>query len=261
MRAYNMLHPFILSFYSPSLYRDVARNWKGTCFLYLFLLLILAWIPGMYLVNKAMTFGVNYKLLPIVRTLPQVTIKEGVLSINKPVPYRVYDPDTKQLIGIVDTSGQYKSLDNTPAKFLVTDRQIIIKKNDTETRTLTIQKNVNAVVGPTQVEKVLLVGKFWLPIVLYPILVIFSFVYRMIQSLLYAILGLIFARISRSSLEYPALLRISVVALTPAVVLATIQPFLKIYPPYQGWIFFAITTFYIIFGIFANRDSEMSSGQ
>ncbi|MCI0404254.1 MAG: hypothetical protein L0212_12175, partial [Acidobacteria bacterium] len=45
MRKYSILQPLLLSFYSKDLYQDVGQHWRGTGFLYLFLLLALAWIP------------------------------------------------------------------------------------------------------------------------------------------------------------------------------------------------------------------------
>lgn len=46
MKNYSVFHPLYLSFFSKSLYQDVAKNWKGTGLAYLLLLLALAWVPG-----------------------------------------------------------------------------------------------------------------------------------------------------------------------------------------------------------------------
>ena len=39
MKQYNILQAIVMSFYSKNLYRDVAKNWGGKAFLYLFLFL------------------------------------------------------------------------------------------------------------------------------------------------------------------------------------------------------------------------------
>ena len=45
MKQFGLLRAIWLSFYSPELYRDVARNWRGFGLLYLTVLLALSWLP------------------------------------------------------------------------------------------------------------------------------------------------------------------------------------------------------------------------
>lgn len=46
MKRYSTLHPLVMAFYSPKIYRDVAYAWRGACILYLLILVALAQVPG-----------------------------------------------------------------------------------------------------------------------------------------------------------------------------------------------------------------------
>ena len=52
MQEYNNTHTPYMSFYSAPFYQDVARNWHGLGFFYLFLLVIITWLPDIYALQK-----------------------------------------------------------------------------------------------------------------------------------------------------------------------------------------------------------------
>ncbi|HEV8375196.1 MAG TPA: DUF1189 family protein, partial [Candidatus Polarisedimenticolia bacterium] len=100
MKQYGIFHPLALSFFSRSLYRDVAENWRGTGFLYLLLLLALCWIPPIVKFHR-MTSGVLLTLGPaVLEQVPTVRIRGGEASIQEPQPYSVTVPgsDTPLLV-------------------------------------------------------------------------------------------------------------------------------------------------------------------
>jgi hypothetical protein len=63
-----------------------------------------------------------------------------------------------------------------------------------------------------RVENWMATAKRWFIPVGYPLAVIFSFAFRAIQMLIYALVGLLFARMLQVNLEYQALMRLAAIA-------------------------------------------------
>ncbi len=110
-RRYSIFHPWVMSFYSKSLYRDVGQRWRGCGFFYVFLLLLVCWLPLTYQFSQTM-YDLEEKLVPVIANeVPQnITFKDGELSINEKMPYVIKDPDSGDPIIVVDTSGQINNL-------------------------------------------------------------------------------------------------------------------------------------------------------
>ena len=70
------------------------------------------------------------------------------------------------------------------------------------------------------------VGQTWfvklLALAIYPFAVFGSYVYRIVQVLIYAVIGLLFASLCKTTLSYAALIRLAVVAVTPCIIVGTI---------------------------------------
>jgi hypothetical protein len=103
------------------------------------------------------------------------------------------------------------------------------------------------------VERALRFVKRWLVVVAYPCALICSYLYRIIQVLIYAGIGIVFARLSGVPLEYSQLLRLSAVAITPAVLLDLVRGLLSFPTSYVWWIFCLLLSLgYILFAVRAN---------
>ena len=59
-------------------------------------------------------------------------------------------------------------------------------------------------------------------VVVYPFALIGSYVYRIVQVLIYAAVGLLFASMCKTTLSYAALIRLAVAAVTPVIIVSTI---------------------------------------
>ena len=84
---------------------------------------------------------------------------------------------------------------------------------------------------------------------IYPVALLGSWFFRVIQVLIYALIGLQFARILQSRRTYNALLRLSVVAITPAIIVQTILDMAEIQIPMPGLCYFLATMCCLYFGI------------
>jgi hypothetical protein len=88
-------------------------------------------------------------------------------------------------------------------------------------------------------------------IILYPIALLSSYVYRIIQALIFAALGLLFASFCKVSLSYAALLRLAIVAMTPCMIIKTAFGLAGVHFPYAGLLYLLVTLAYLCFAVYA----------
>jgi hypothetical protein len=248
-KRYRIFHVPVLAFFSRALYRDVALNWKGTAFGYLLLLLALCWIPGIVILHRGVAEFVDLEAPKLVSQLPEITITNGELSIDEPEPYTISDPDTGEVVVVFDTTGTITSLEEAEALGLVTRTQVTFQKNAFETRTFNFSEVDSFVLTQDRIYGWLDAGKRFAAPVLYPLCVLGAFVYRVLQALLYAAIGLLIARILKAERSYDELLRLAVVAVTPAILVATLLDGASITLPFGGLWYFLATMGYLAFGI------------
>ncbi len=252
MKRYSIIHPFALSFFSRELYQDVAKNWKGTGFLYLALLLAACWIPGMIKIGASFSDFVKKEISPLLEEFPEITIKNGEVSINEPMPYFLGDPDTGAVVAIIDTTGEITDLEGADERVLLTKNKLILRKNKMETRGYDLSQINDLKLTREKIRSWLDTARKWLPFALYPFCWFGSFVYRIAQSLIYAVIGLIFVSVLKAGLQYQALIRLSVIAITPPVILETIRDLVGRKIPFWSLLCFLIAMGFLFFGMRAN---------
>jgi hypothetical protein len=89
----------------------------------------------------------------------------------------------------------------------------------------------------------------WAAPAFYPFAVLFSFLYRIVQALVYAAIGTAFAQSARAKLGYGTLLRLAAVAVTPAVLADVVRDLLRVPIPLWGLLCFLIAMFYLHLGV------------
>jgi hypothetical protein len=237
MKKFSIIHIPVLSFFSKDLYGEVGLQWKGICFGYLFLFLAICWIPMMVKIHLSYTGFVKNDAPPIVDQIPEITITDGKVSIEEPQPYFIRDPDSNQIIGVIDTTGSIKSPADANAFCLLTNNSIIMKQSHFETRTIDLSQVKSFTVSGDGIMKFLHNIKKFLAIILYPTFLLISYVYRIIQVLIFAAVGLLFASMCKVSLRYGALLRLAVVAMTPCMIIKTAFGLAGVYFPCIGLLY------------------------
>lgn len=251
MKKFSIIHIPVLSFFSRDLYRDVGLSWKGICFGYLFLLLAVCWIPMMVRIHLGFSGFVENDAPPVIEQIPQITITDGEISIEEPQPYYIRTPDSNEIIGVIDTTGSIESPEDANAFFLLTENSIITRQSDFETRKFDLSQVKSFTISGEGVMKFLDITKNFLAIILYPIALLSSYVYRIIQALIFAAVGLLFTSICKVSLQYGALLRLAVVAMTPCMIVKTVFGMVGVYFPCIGLLYIVITLAYLYFGVYA----------
>jgi len=256
MKKYSIFHLPILSFFSGELYQDVALNWRGVCFGYLFLLILICSIPGTFLIHKRISLFIDEEVPPFLENVPNISITDGIVHIDEPQPYYIMSPDSNEVVAIIDTTGEIQSLDDTDAFILLTKTKLIHRQSDVEYRTYDLSDvkefnlDENRIMGWLNVFK-----KFVFPI-FFPFILLGSFIFRILQALIYGAIGLIFASFYKVKLSYNSLLRIAVVAITPCIIVKMIFKVASVNIPMSGLWFFLLAMGYLFFGVWSISQVE-----
>jgi hypothetical protein len=256
MKRYSIVHPFVLSFFSKRLFQDVARNWRGAGFLYLLLLLAICWIPNTIKAIMSFSHFAAEEAPRFLDQVPNITITNGEVSISEPMPYTIKDPDSGAVIAILDTTGAMPDLEGSEAHVLLTKTKLIFKKNAAETRVYDLSPIASFTLTKERLYGWFDIARKCLGFAFFPICVLGSLVYRIVQALIYAAIGLIFASLLKVRLSYASLLRLSVVAVTPVVILDTLLDLAGQHIPVWGLICFLIAMGYLFFGVKASAEAQ-----
>ena len=256
MKRYSIFHPLVLSFFSKSLYRDVGKNWRGTGLLYLFVALAVVWIPTIIKGQLGLARWVDADSKEITKQIPAITISKGQVSTDVPTPHFIKDPKTGTAIAIIDTTGEYQTLENTEARFLLTKSKLIMGRNQMETRTYELSGVESLYIDRSLVENWLVTARRWFVPVLYPLALIFSFIFRAIQVLIYALVGLLFARLLNANLDFKTLMRLAAISITPVLVLNLLFEFVPGRIPWWTLIGIVIALAYLFFAVKVNTEPD-----
>ncbi len=244
-----MFHVPTMSFYSGDLYWDVCHNWKGVGFLYLFLLLAVCWMPRAMTIQGGVAAFVETEAPPIVTQIPQITVAGGEVWADVIQPYTIVDPKTQKALAIIDTTGQITSLTEQEANVLVTQKELIVRRTHLDTRSLSFDPNFDFTLDQHKVTRWLDTMRRVTAVWIYPLALLGSWFLRVIQLLIYALIGLQFARSLHSRRTYDSLLRLSAVAVTPAIIVNTILGVANIQIPMPGLCYFLAAMCCLYFGI------------
>lgn len=254
-KKFSIIHIPLFSFFSKELYKDVGLRWKGVNFSYLLLILVICWIPAMIKIHAGFTGFVTNEAPTVLDQLPEITITDGEVSISEPEPYYIKVPESNDVLAVIDTTGTIKTLEDANAPCLLTKSKIMWKKSEIETQTIDLSKIEEFVLNRERVMGWLRTANKFLVIAIYPAALLGSYVFRIVQALIYGAAGLLFALLFKVRLSYGALVRLAVVAMTPCILVKTILGMAEIRLPYAGLIFLAITLGYLLFAVKANSET------
>lgn len=258
MKQYGILKAIVLAFFSRNLYRDVARNWSiARTIGYLLVLLGICWTVMLFKIQPILNRSVTSFVHLVDEQLPAViTVKKGILTTPENRPYFIKGTDQKTNLAVFDTSGQFKTPDEAHARLLITQDSIYYVDNSDVVNVHKIPSDVSLELYSVAIGKVLIRAVRWAWLLLFPVFLFVSFIYRLLESLLFAVIGKIFAGLMRVSLHYLDLVKLSMVAFTPDIVLGTVFRWAGLWVN-LGWIFyFTISMVYLIFAISAMKQKR-----
>lgn len=248
-REFAYYHAPILSFFSRTLYRDVARAWRGTGLLYLLFLLVVLWIPDMVRLQVALNALAEEGAPGLLRQVPSFRITKGVMSIDRPAPHTITDKQDKPVI-IFDDTGKFTSLDGTEASILITGTQVHVRdQNRTNSRVLDLASVDGVEITPQDIMDALIRVKHYGVLVMAPLVLFFSFWWRVFVGLLYSLLGIWVAGQAKLTLDHASIFRLALVAMTPMMVVSTVQDAMGISMPWSTLVTVVVSSGYLVFGI------------
>lgn len=238
-----------MAFFSSRFYRDVGLNWKGVGFGYLILLLAICWIPVCVHLQWFANDYVNNKAPGIIVQIPEIVINQGEAVVTVAQPYRIIDPDSGQVLALIDTTGGKLSAKDVQAPAILTRSNVIIRKSAVETRVYSLGKIQHLTFN--QETAWFLVGLFrkYAALILFPFAVLGSFVFRIVQVLIYGAIGVLFAKLCKARVPYQALVRLSVMAITPVIIVTTIVELAAVRIPFQDLVAFLAAMVYLFFAV------------
>lgn len=255
MKKYSIFHTVVMWCFSPSFYRDVGRNWKGICTGYLILLMILACIPTAIWANRGCSKLLQNEGKAVIDQVPPISFKDGEISTPVKQPYEITLPGTDQRLIVIDTTGRFTSLEEAEALILLTKTKIIHRQSEYETRTFDLSQSQGEFeFDKEDVARWASTFERYFAYLIYPAILIGSYIGRLLQILLYGLVGLIFSAAFGAKLKYSALVRLSAVAITPIVIADAV---LELLPVQTGsawtWGGIPIAMALLLFGVAVNR--------
>lgn len=233
----------VYSFYLKAFYVDVWRHWKGLGFTYLLMLNAMILIPvlvlGVLLLDRTMFDdqdaghqAIASVLDSVIEQVPPMTWKHGQMHTDAKQPYAIriaMDGGEEQDLILIDRKGKLEDLKSSKAWALLTKDAIHIKKDDKiESRFWTeIQKDEFAL-DARIAKEMATESKGWMAehrMAIYTslllglggVLLVFLQIYRVVQALLYGLAAMAVSSLMKADLRYDAAVRLSSVALTPAI--------------------------------------------
>jgi hypothetical protein len=256
--AYSRFSALVLSLFSAKLYRDVARNWRGTGLLYLLLLLALTWLPPIVRGHASFRRFVREDAPAVIDQTPTVTINKGVLSIAEPEPYFMRDPQSGKAFVYIDTTGAFDQEEEAREAVVLVSRSTIEVRQPNKTEVHDLSKIDSFHMDKRDVARWLDAGSKWFGPVAYVSCLLWSLLTGVLRLLLYALAGMAFASSFNARLDFPALMRLSAVAMTPAMLVDTLAwTFNFGYLPCCGWgiLMAVISLAYVVFAVKANAEA------
>lgn len=249
IKEYSIFHPLYMSFYSRQLYQDVAWNWKGFCLLYLLMLLSLFWIPEMIKIQHEVSQLLEEQAPRYVNQAPVITITNGEVSIDEPVPYFITNPVKETPFVIIDTSGQITSLDKSDAFALIMKNKILIKTDLDNPHSFDLSGIESFVIDRKLIYEWIDVFRRWFAFIQFPFVVLFSFLFYLVQVVLCALIGTFYAKRFSLELTFRQLMRLAAISFTPPIILQFVHSLLDIDFPYRGAITLLIALGYLYYAV------------
>lgn len=249
-RRYNFFHALFLSFFSRELYADVAWRWRGIGFLYLLFLIAVSVLPLCVRLQLQLLEFARNEGPALIRQMPRFILKDGRMSTDPPGRHEIKDPDSGRLILVIDTESEMK-MDPQADVTITATHFIFWRESRREVRAHEWSRFADRTVDQATLQRWLDQGKFLAPLVFFFLVLILFYIYRILQALFYSLFGLLFASARKIKLEYPAMLRLVAVAVTPAVLLDVANDFIPGNIPLWWLICFLISMAYLSFGIHA----------
>ena len=243
-----------LSFWSKDFYREVAREWRGLAYTYL---LILVTFTSVFIAAKLQlefSLKVERYFIPMLSELPKITIKDGTLSIDRPSPYTIRSK-LGDLVIAFDTRPTPITLRESKANFLVTSKDIYYAPENPAAMHVPLSELKDGDLDSDSIIKFTNQVKTWMAIGLFVTIGVYNFLWLGLLSLLFAFIVRKTEKLPSAKLDYKALVRLLVVAATPAQLTYCL---VVLHDSIDAWAWFVglLWCCYLFFALHANADGD-----
>jgi hypothetical protein len=254
----NLLKVIPASFYSRRLYKEVGQKWQGRGFFYLLVLLAIVLFVVAIRVGISFYFEADPEISFIIQQIPEMNIQNGMITA-KPAGPTVIRSQSGTPVFIINTqkvSTQFVNEKLTVSAMIVKDGIVIKKDKGLKTEIQRLSKDFTVTFDASRLEK--LYGKLkigLLPIIAilgYVVSLMFLYAFRLVYGLISTLIGLVFNMFLKRQLSFTHILNISLVAMTPPILVGMVSLLFKVDLPWHSFIFFVWTIAYVFFGIFVN---------
>jgi len=223
------------SLYSSQFYRRTAAMRSDNGFGFLAIIALIQTIVLSVTIAAAMLMISKADIDGFINQTPEVTLQNGQLSIDQPSPYRITAGDTP--IIIIDTENYneksaefiFNEMREKKLAALVTKTKIYTRKdNNNEYRVYDLSEDSSKEIIKFNKDDVRKWAKM-ASIILLPLAAIFIFfgvwVYKIIQMLIYSVVGLIINSMLKRNLTYSTIQRLTSYCLWPPTLFITLIGF------------------------------------
>ncbi|KTC98322.1 hypothetical protein Lgee_1624 [Legionella geestiana] len=263
-----------MSFFSPRLYVDVGKRWKGLGLVYFLLLTAVAAIPVAVHVGVRFNAYFDNTVLKPLESLPPLYIQNGSVVVDRPMPWRITGEDGK-VVGVIDTTGKITSFSDTDpgTTFLVTKNRLMLQfpqPHFFDNFPLEYGAAREIQLPLDDAGSQMFVVKDWADqsglgsikwfsmITIYPILVGVIYFFFLLMMLSVSLIGQLMSSLFlRFQLTWPVASRLVMVAVTPAMLAFMTLIALNIYFPGIGFLMVCIFAIYFFFGAIALKRESM----
>ena len=222
MRRFSAVRAIALSFFSPEVYRDVVREWRGAGLAYLLLVTVLAALPFLIRLHVVSSRFTQQHASAILRQIPAISIRHGRVSSTVRMPY-VIRGSGGEALAIIDTTGQPATLDSTGALLLLTSDHVITRRRNIETRMYDLSRIERFDLDEARVTRWVHLFTTWFTPVFAPFVFVGSYLAHLFKALIFAGIAAILAALLQLRLPFAALMRLAAVAMTPMLAIDAIR--------------------------------------
>lgn len=206
-------------------------------------------IPDVLKVRMEISDFISAEAPRFVRQVPSIRISKGNVSIDKPQPYYIVDERTRRPKAIIDTTGSITSLAGTDAVLLLKKNSLLVKKSETETKVFDLSDFDGVSIDRSSMYSLLDWLEQLFPVLLYPFAVLFSIMFRIVEVLILAVIGLLYSKMMNTALLFQTSVRLAAIAITPAVICGALLVLINISIFYWPFISFSLSLGYFFFAL------------
>ncbi len=255
MTKYRFWQGPVLALFSKPFYASVARDWKGIAMGYLLFLLAICWIPGVMKINRIVTNFEKREMSHVLEQIPPLEIKDGKLLSSAKLPYTIALRDGEKFIRI-DKDATVADYEKYDVPVLITENEIIAQKSKAEKRIYSFKDMPDLSIDAQFLTEVTNKALSLFKLLFYPLAVLNSFTTRLLQAVIYALLGLIIASVLNRNISFAAVFRLAVVAMTAGIIYRTIVFYLGLQLPYYWLTGVVLTLIFLFIGLSAAENEE-----